>query len=85
MRAPKNNLSFKDAELLTKLHGEVIIKHSVDLCFCLVHGSMGYSWTQADMAELADAQDLGSCIERCMGSSPTIRIGRHSLSTFIYL
>ena len=23
------------------------------------------------MAELADAQDLGSCIERCVGSSPT--------------
>ena len=26
------------------------------------------------MAELADAQDLGSCIERCVGSSPTSRI-----------
>jgi hypothetical protein len=25
------------------------------------------------MAELADAQDLGSCIERCVGSSPTGR------------
>ena len=26
------------------------------------------------MAELADAQDLGSCIERCVGSSPTGRM-----------
>ena len=28
------------------------------------------------MAELADAQDLGSCIERCVGSSPTGRMIR---------
>ena len=28
----------------------------------------------AAMAELADAQDLGSCIERCVGSSPTGRM-----------
>lgn len=28
---------------------------------------------QADLAELADAQDLGSCPARGMGSSPTIR------------
>ena len=27
----------------------------------------------ADMVELADTQDLGSCIERCAGSSPVIR------------
>ena len=25
----------------------------------------------AGMAKLADAQDLGSCIERCVGSNPT--------------
>ena len=32
------------------------------------------------MAELADAQDLGSCIERCVGSSPTGRIDIKKLS-----
>ena len=34
----------------------------------------------AAMAELADAQDLGSCIERCVGSSPTGRMNRKQLS-----
>lgn len=33
-----------------------------------------YERIQAGMAELADAQDLGSCAERRMGSSPTARI-----------
>ena len=32
------------------------------------------SGSPADMAELADAQDLGSCIERCKGSSPSVRM-----------
>ena len=30
--------------------------------------------SKAELAELADAQDLGSCPARGMGSSPTIRI-----------
>ena len=29
------------------------------------------------MMELADMQDLGSCAERRVGSSPTIRINKH--------
>ena len=34
----------------------------------------GYNFTaDADMAELADAQDLGSCGEIRVGSTPTIR------------
>ena len=28
----------------------------------------------AELMELADMQDLGSCAERCAGSSPTFRI-----------
>lgn len=32
--------------------------------------------SQADMAELADAIDLGSIINRCAGSSPVIRIAK---------
>jgi hypothetical protein len=30
-------------------------------------------WQVAGVAELVDAQDLGSCIERCGGSSPFAR------------
>ena len=31
----------------------------------------------ADVVELADTQDLGSCIARCAGSSPVIRTTHH--------
>ncbi len=34
--------------------------------------------TNAGMAKLADAQDLGSCIARCAGSSPVARTTRGS-------
>ena len=30
------------------------------------------------MAELADAQDLGSCAARCAGSTPVTRIKHHT-------
>ncbi len=42
--------------------------------------------TQADVAELADALDLGSSTARCEGSSPFIRIlisGRVLLSWIV--
>ena len=37
---------------------------------------------QADMVELADTQDLGSCLSRGMGSSPIIRIMASVLIAF---
>ncbi len=33
-------------------------------------------FTHADVMELADMQDLGSCAERRAGSSPVIRINK---------
>ena len=36
------------------------------------HGNLFFI-KYADMVELADTQDLGSCIARCAGSSPVIR------------
>ncbi len=39
------------------------------------------------MAELVDAQDLGSCIARCVGSSPTSRsvvCGSSSLCRWLF-
>ena len=33
-----------------------------------------YKYTFAGMVELADAQDLGSCAARSVGSTPTTRI-----------
>ncbi len=34
-------------------------------------------WGFAGMAELADALDLGSSIERCVGSTPSTRTSLH--------
>lgn len=38
--------------------------------------------TIAKVAELADAQDLGSCIARCGGSSPPFRISTQQIHDF---
>lgn len=42
--------------------------------------TVGMPWRRADMMELADMQDLGSCAARRVGSSPTIRIRGLSVS-----
>ena len=38
--------------------------------------------TNAGMVELADTQDLGSCAERCTGSTPATRT-KIAVSTFV--
>ena len=45
-------------------------------------------FTHADVMELADMQDLGSCAERRAGSSPVIRINKKAIrffDSFFYL
>lgn len=41
--------------------------------------------TQADVAELADALDLGSSTARCEGSSPFVRISSKNLAVIVHL
>ena len=65
-----------------KADGFSMIRHIFDLCGC---GGIGrrarfrfFRHTRdiinAELMELADMQDLGSCAERRVGSSPTFRI-----------
>ena len=54
-------------ELTGFFHFDMLIKHVVRV------DQITWTTLYADMAELADAPDLGSGIERCEGSSPFIR------------
>jgi hypothetical protein len=50
----------------------VTLLPSITLCGSLIFPAL-YNILRARMAELADAQDLGSCTLRCGGSSPPSR------------